>query len=117
MSLGQANPLGTERRRGAQVRVTLHVPISTEPIDAPLSFQGHTENISAGGLCVLQDGTLPAGTFIRLTLRLRRHLILSLLGTVLWTHPLLGELACRVGIAFQQPLSAAVIADLAAGRY
>ncbi len=114
LSSSQGNPLGAERRRGGQVRVPFRVPISTEPIDAPLSFWGHTENISAGGLCVLQDATLPAGTCIRLTLRLRRHLLLS---TVIWTQPLLGELACRVGIAFQHPLSAAIIADLAAGRY
>ncbi len=117
MSLSQRNPLGTERRRGGQVRVALRVPMSTDLMDVALSFWGHTENISVGGLCVLQEGILPVETRVRPTLRLRRHLFLSLLGSVIWTQPLLGELACRVGIAFQHPLPAAVIADLAAGRY
>ncbi len=117
MSLSQGNPLGTERRRGGQVRVALHVFTSTEPTDSPVGFSGYTENISAGGLCLRQDGALPAGTRVRLTLWLRRHLLVSLLGTVLWTQPLLGELICRVGITFQEPVPAAVIADLAADRY
>ncbi len=117
MSLGGVDRMGTEQRREGQARVTLHVPMSTEPTDAALNFWGPTENISAGGLCVLQEGILPSGARVRLTLRLRRHLILSLLGTVIWVQPVLGALACRVGIAFCQPLPAAVVADLASGRY
>ncbi len=116
MSLRQGNPLGPERRRGDQVRVALRAPTRTEPTDASCSFQGYTENISAGGLGLQQEGALPPGTPVRLTLRLRRHLVLSVLGTVRWTQPLLGALVYRVGIAFQHPLPAAVIADLAAGR-
>ncbi len=117
MSLGQGNPLGPERRREGQVRVRLHVPMSSEPTDAALSFWGYTVNISTGGLCFQQEGTVPPGTGVRLTLRLSRSLILSLLGTVIWAHPLVDGLAYRVGIAFLPPLAAAVIADLAAGRY
>ncbi len=117
MSLGGMDRVGTEERRGDQVRVTLHVPTSTEPTDAVLSFWGHTENISAGGLCVLQEGTLPPGTGVRLTLRSRRRLVLNVLGTVIRVQPLRDAGAHRVGIAFRKPLSAAIIANLAAGRY
>ncbi len=117
VSLSQGSPPETERRRGDHVRVPLHVLANTDPMDSAFGFQGYTVNISSGGLCVLQERPLPSGTRVRLTLRLHRHLILSLLGTVLWTQPLLGDLACRVGVAFQQALPAAVISDIAVGRY
>ncbi len=35
----------------------------------------------------------------------------EMLGTVLWTQPLLGERTYRVGMAFREPLPAAVFAD------
>ncbi len=112
MGLDDQETLGTERRRRDQSRIAVRVPTRIEPTDSAVAFQGHTENLSAGGISLRQEGILPRGTRVCLTLRLRRHVLLTLLGTVIWAQPLLDQSAYGLGIAFREPLPSALVADI-----
>jgi hypothetical protein len=84
---------------------------------AVAAFQGESENVSPAGLCLRQESVLAPGALVRVTLRLRRHLALTLLGTVRWAHPILGKPSCGIGIAFSEPLLQPLIAEIGAGRH
>ncbi len=101
-----------ERRREGHPRVAVRVPTRTEPVGSVFAaFQGESENVSPGGLCLRQENSLAPGTLVRVTLRLRRHLALTVLGTVIWAHPLLGQQSWEIGIAFREHLPPPFIAE------
>ncbi len=115
MSIGAENAVWAERRREGHPRVAVRVATRTEPVDtAVAAYPGESENVSPGGLCLRQTGVLPLGAVVRVTLRLRRHLALTVLGTVRWAQPLLGQPTWGIGIAFREPLPHALIAEIEA---
>jgi uncharacterized protein (TIGR02266 family) len=81
-TLIRRRPAGMERRKAA--RLPIEVDIHVE--GAALRFDATTGDLSAGGLFVLTQRTIPIGTHVMLGFTLPNGASLEVLGSVQWHH-------------------------------
>ncbi len=102
-----------ERRRVGHIRFPVRVPALAEQT-APWegTSPGLTKNLSRSGMLLLLRREMKPGTSVRVTLRLRHRVALTLTGTITWVRAN-RDSGWDLGIRFGEELSHELIATIA----
>ncbi|MBU1125580.1 MAG: PilZ domain-containing protein [Candidatus Omnitrophica bacterium] len=88
-----------EKRRYPRIR--LHIPVHYHFRDSPETSNALSDNISSGGLGVINNSFIPPGTIIIVEISVGSHVIESL-GKVSWASPIPHGERYLLGIEFLQ---------------
>ncbi len=104
-----------ERRRAGHIRLPVHIPALAELKGSPagLPNPGETQNLSRSGVRLRVGEAATPGSPMRVTLRLRRPVSLTLTGTVVWTRPHPDLPGWDLGIQFIEELSGELVTEIA----
>lgn len=101
-----------DRRCEAHARLPLRVPAVAEPAGTAADpALGEAQNLSQGGVALRLKNAL--GAPVRVTLRLRPGLLLTLAGTVVWIRPDPDLPGWALGIRFSEELPGEMVAGIA----
>ncbi len=107
--------MSPERRRAGHIRLPVRIPALAEQKGSPggMPNPGETQNLSRSGVLLRVGQAAIPGAPMRITLRLRRPVSLTLTGTVVWTrrHPDLP--GWELGIQFLEELSGELVVEIA----
>ncbi len=102
-----------ERRRPGHIRFPMRVPaLAEESMPDGSTCPGLTKNLSRSGMLLLLREEAKPGTSIRVTMRLRHRISLTLTGTVMWVRPSLDS-GWEMGFQFAEELSQDLVATIA----
>ncbi len=111
-----AQPL--DRRRAGHTRLPIRVPTEVERLGGADGRQrGEALDLGPGGLRVRLEEGLDPGAPVRITLRLSRHPVLTLVGTVAWAQPHPDLAGWALGISFNEELPEGMAAEIADAEF
>ena len=99
-----------------QARFPLRVPVVVELNGPPaeMHLAGETGNLSRGGALLRRLAEAPRpGTALRVTLRLRRFISLTITGTAVWIEPDPDSPGWKLGFQFGRDLPESFVAQIA----